>query len=102
MHCKPQPGYGRSFSLRSHAEALTGVGLVAMALVYPWLILGPPWPGSCNLQITMTMEGNVLASILFRNETSLSYVARYKLKIKKKKTERKEMEGETEKRENNE
>lgn len=59
-----------------------------MALVYPWLILGPPWPGSCNLQITMTMVENVLACILFRNETSLSYVARYKLKIKKKKREK--------------
>lgn len=85
--------------MRSHPEALTGAGLVARALVFPWLFLGPPWPGRYNLQTTMTMVENVLASILFRNDISLTYVAKYKLKLKKEKeTEREETEGETEER----
>lgn len=42
--------------------------------------------------MTMTMVENVLACILFWNETSLSYVAIYKLKIKKKE-EREKRDG---------
>lgn len=95
-HRKPQAGWGRSDSVRSHPEALTGAGLGARALGFPWLFLGPPRPSRCNLQ-TMTMVENALASMFFRNEISPSYVAKYKLKLEKE-TEREETEGETEER----
>lgn len=97
-HRKPQAGWGRSDSVRSHPEALTGAGLGARALGFPWLFLGPPRPSRCNLQ-TMTMVENALASMFFRNEISPSYVAKYKLKLKKKRRQREKRRREKLKRE---